>query len=227
MTTAPDRLFAEMRGRMTAALTACPGLTIAELKVAQAMLAHVSRTDFEKCSQLICWPSEQRLACLTGLKENSVRKARAKLRDKGIVTVSAKGGHGPRDTAVYIFSDTWASAIVAGVEQKLAETRANKRTPKATKGRKRGDHRHPLHFPGKGVTTVTKRGDHHHPIRGDHRHPESSESESKKESKTRARDFFDSGKGKGAAPTVGDSPADDGGPNGASRCRPAPCRPAG
>ena len=205
MTTAPDRLFAETRGKMADALLCCPALTPAERQIALIMLLrYANREEFDRRSELICWPSEQRLAFLSSLTSRAVRKARAGLREKGIISVSAPGGHGRRSTTTYRFSDQWAQTVEDDVKRRFDAVGGDAHHPLP-----RGNKRSPLNKP-KGEQAVPPRGNRESPIRGNGRSPDSLESESKRESKTRARDFFDSDSGKKSdAPTVGDSLADD------------------
>ena len=120
MTTAPDRLFAEMKGRMRTAFLTSRDLSLTDKEVGGIMVDYVNHEHFLKHHELISWLSVKRIAVESCLSVRAVKKARARLCQLGVISEvdTERDRYSP---TTYRFSDQWAQAVAVDTKQRLAE----------------------------------------------------------------------------------------------------------
>jgi len=84
------------------ALTRCPGLTPTARRVGHEILNYTDRATG------LAWPSEARLADTLGVTVRTIQKAKAQLRQRGLLTWRQRGRH-PQRTPVYQLA--WAALV--------------------------------------------------------------------------------------------------------------------
>jgi len=94
------------------ALTRCPGLTPTARRVGHELLNYTDRATG------LAWPSEARLADTLGVTVRTIQKAKAQLRQRGLLTWRQRGRH-PQRTPVYQL--VWAAlvALARGIKARV------------------------------------------------------------------------------------------------------------
>lgn len=146
-------------GRIRMALLSTP-ISGAALQVGLLMLEHTNRRVFLKTGEAYSWLSKRKLAALAGLKLNTVKVARTRLAEEGVIVVHDAGGKGPRSTTTYAFNWNWVDMVEAQAKARLDVLRDDKNHPLDRDDDEnrdvRDDKNHPL-----GVTPITLRGENH------------------------------------------------------------------
>ena len=148
--------------RILLALQTAPGLRPSERQIGTLMLRHTNGRHFIRFRTMQCWPSEDLLACLSGLSPSAVRKARRALRSRGALKIDKQGGFGPGDTTYYVFDMKWVESVERVTEARIAMLKRRRQAAqeaKLTAGiALRGDA-----ATGEGVGASAERGDGSHP----------------------------------------------------------------
>jgi len=104
------------------AFTRCPGLTPTARRVGHELLNYTDR------STGLAWPSEARLADALGVTVRTIQKAKAQLRQRGLLTWRQRGRH-PQRTPVYELVWTALIALARGIKTRVKKVTARYRSP--------------------------------------------------------------------------------------------------
>jgi len=104
------------------AFTRCPGLTPTARRVGHELLHYTDRTTG------LAWPSEARLADALGVTVRTIQKAKAQLRQRGLLTWRQRGRH-PQRTPVYQLAWKALIALARGIKARVKTVAARYAPP--------------------------------------------------------------------------------------------------
>lgn len=112
MTADKDNGFRAIQARLRMAIL-LSDLPEAYKVVGLFMVEHLSREEWQSEGHLVTWIGVPTTAEVLGMDPRTVKRARATMRDAGILLDGYEGGHGPGDTAHLLFSTTWLEEMEA------------------------------------------------------------------------------------------------------------------
>lgn len=106
MTAEKDDGFRAIQARLRIAVM-LSDLQQADKLIGLFLVEHLNREQWQSDEVLVTWVGVPTTASLLGMNPRTVKRARAAMRDAGIMTDLYEGGHGAGDTAHMLFSKSW------------------------------------------------------------------------------------------------------------------------